>query len=95
MSKRVVFRFEGDFKPNIGGELEILEWRVIRDGLPLEALKLVDKDSQRIFTSRTIDVELLNPVDKSVVKGRVVGVKEKFNVKTQTPIILFEVELEE
>ncbi len=94
MAKNLIFRFEGDFKPSIGGLVEILEWRLIREGLPLEALKIEDKSSHRIFTSRTMDVEMLNPISNIVVKGRVVGVKEKFNVKTQTPIILFELEVE-
>ncbi len=94
MVKRLVFRFEGDFKPSIGGLVEVLEWRLIREGLPLEALKIEDKSSQRIFTSRTEEIEMINPVNKNIVQGRVVGVKEKFNVKTQTPIILFELEVD-
>lgn len=94
MSRRMIFRFEGDFKPSIGDVISVVEWRVVREGLPLEALKIEDSLHKQVFISRTGSIEMLNPVNKANIKGRVVGFKEKYNVKTQTPIILFEVETE-
>lgn len=93
MGRKLIFRFEGEFKAKQGDMVSIFEWREVKTGLPYEAIKIKNLDSKKEFTSRTGGVEMLNPINGTVINGRIIGLKEKFNVKTQTPIFLFEIEI--
>ncbi|MHA1754431.1 MAG: hypothetical protein ACTSYR_02825 [Candidatus Odinarchaeia archaeon] len=87
-----IFRFEGKIELNKGDDITIIEWREVREGMPLEALIVKNESIQKEFKSTTEEIEMLKPINKTKIKGVIKDIKEKFNLKTNMPIYLFEIE---
>ena len=88
-----IFRFEGFIELNTGDEVVISEWREVKEGLPNEALLVTNRTTNKEFKSRTKNVKMLKPISKIKIKGKILGLKEKVNIKAKEPVILFEVEI--
>jgi hypothetical protein len=89
-----IFRFEGFIELDEGDKVTISEWRQVKGDLPFEALFVKNETTNKEFRSRTEKIQMLKPIQKKIIKGTVIALREKLNIREKKPIILFELKFD-